>query len=214
MSEQEKYYAAYCRLDTRSGDSEIIVDGNTVVIAAELGMLEQTHVTDRGKEVERIVLSRGDMAMGFLPDNVYKQVHKLQDQGWTCRAFASVAVFDKRSESYWVEAAVICYRPQDAQIFEPFVKALANSIAKGEHPDITLSPKELEQVIESKGMWANYKPQKLPKLEKGSAYYKTKRTMTENMAYAAAGGNKGCYIGLYAVTFCIIFAIIWFVFLR
>lgn len=214
MSEPEKYYAAYCQLETTSGDSQIVVDGNTVIIAAELDMLEQTHVTNRGKEVERIVLSRGDQAMGFLPDNVYKQVRRLKEKGWICRAFASAAVFDKRDESYWAEAAVICYRPKDAEIFEPFVNALAHSIAKGDHPDITLSPKELDQVFESKGMWTNYKPQKLPKLEKGTAYYKTKRTMTENMAYAAAEGNKGCYIGLFLVTFCVIFSIVWFVFLR
>lgn len=214
MSETETYYATYCRLETTSGDSEIIVDGNTVVIGAELNMLEQVHVTERGKEVERSVLSRGDYAFGFLPSNVYKQVHKLLEAGWMCRAFASAVAFDKRDDTYWVEAAVICYRPQDAEIFEPLVKALANSIAKGDHPDVTLTPKELGLLIESKGMWANYKPQKLPKLDKGVAYYKTKRTMTEKMAYAGAEGNKGCYVGMFLVTFCIIFSIVWLLFLR
>lgn len=214
MSESEGYYATYCRLDTENGGTRAIVDGNVVIVGSELSCLEEVHVTDRGKEVERTVLSRGDQALGFLPANVQKRVHKLLEQGWICRAFASAVVFDKRDESYWVEAAVICFPAADADIFTPFVNALARSIAKGDHPDVTLSPKEFDQVIESKGMWADYRSQKLPKLEKGTAYYKTKQTMTERMAYAAADGNKGCYVGMFVVTFCIIFSIIWFFFLR
>lgn len=46
------------------------------------------------------------------------------------------------------------------------------------------------------------------------AYYKTKRMMTENLAYAAAEGNKGCYVGLFIVLFLIIFCIVSFFILR
>lgn len=87
-------------------------------------------------------------------------------------------------------------------------------IAKGDHPAIALSSKELEHVIESGGQWADVKSQQLPKLEKGVAYFKTKRTMTENLAYAAAAGNKGCYVGLFVVLFVIIFLIVSFFIFR
>lgn len=214
MSESEMYYATYCRLETQSGDSRVIVDGNTVVIASELTFTEQLHITERGKELNRIVLSRGDQALGFLPENVYKQVSKRMNDGWICKAYSSAVAFDKRSDSYWVEAAVFCYQENEAEALERFVAAMVKRIAKGEHPAIALSSKELQQVIESKGAWSQVPSQKLAKLEKGSAYYKTKRTMTENMAYAAAEGNKGCYAGLYVVVFCIIFSIVWFFFLR
>lgn len=214
MSDPETYFATYCRLDTSSGDSRVVVDGNTIVIASELTLTRQTHVTDRGKEIERIVLSRGDQAMGFLPDNVCKQVLRYLDEGWICRAFSSAAVFNKLEDEHWCEAAVICYRPEDEGTFNTFVDGLSARMAKGDHPAVALSPKELAQVMESQGTWNGYKSQKLPKLEKGSAYYKTKRTMTENMAYAAAEGNKGCYVGLFVVTFIIIFSIVWFLFLR
>lgn len=214
MSDTDIYYAAYCRLDTRSGDSHVIVDGNTVVIAAELAYTEQLHVTERGKEVERIVLSRGDQALGFLPDDVCKQVKKRLEQGWELRAFSSAVAFEKRDDSYWVEAAVFCYDPRESAAIDAFIATTVKRIAKGEHPAISLSPKELQQVIETKGEWAQNAAQKLPKLPKGSAYYKTKRTMTENLAYAAAEGNKGCYVGLFVVVFCIIFTIVWFLFLR
>ena len=68
--------------------------------------------------------------------------------------------------------------------------------------------------MSSKGQWADVKSQQLPKLEKGVAYFKTKRTMTENLAYAAAEGNKGCYVGLFVVLFVIIFLIVSFFIFR
>ena len=77
-----------------------------------------------------------------------------------------------------------------------------------------VSEEELEHVIESGGQWADVKSQQLPKLEKGVAYFKTKRTMTENLAYAAAAGNKGCYVGLFVVLFVIIFLIVSFFIFR
>ena len=214
MSEPETYYATYCRLDEASGDSCVVINPNAVTIAAELTVTKEIHVTHRGKEVPRILLSHGKEAMGFLPDRVYRQVDKLLEEGWTCRAFASAVIFDKPHEAYWVEVAVICYRSEDASIFEPFVSAIAKRMAKGEHPAIALSSKELEHVIESAGQWSDVKSQQLPKLEKGMAYYKTKRMMTENLAYAAAEGNKGCYVGLFVVLFIIIFCIVSFFILR
>ena len=214
MSESEIYYATYCRLDEASGDNCVIVNGNAVVVGSELTLTKQVQVTDRGKEVPCIVLSRGDIAMGFLPDKVFKQVDRLLDDGWTCRAFASAVIFDKIHDIYRVEVAVICYREKDAAAFEPFVASLMGRMAKGDHPVVSLSPKEVDHVIETGGQWADVKTRKLPKLDMGTAYYKTKRTMTENMAYAAAEGNKGCYVGLFVVVFLIIFSIVSFIFLR
>ena len=145
---------------------------------------------------------------------VTKQVDGLLDDGWTCRAFASAVVIDKIRNTNWVEVAIVCYPSKDAPVFEPFVASIADRIAKGDHPAIALSSKELEHVIESGGQWADVKSQQLPKLEKGVAYFKTKRTMTENLAYAAAAGNKGCYVGLFVVLFVIIFLIVSFFIFR
>ena len=214
MSDKELYYAAYCILDTQNADSIITVNGNTVVVGAELHMTPQTHVTERGKEVDRIVLSRGEMAMGFLPPDTSKQVKKRLDEGWTCRFLTVAAIFDKRSDSFATEAVAFCYDPAYESTFEPFIASMEKRIAKGERPVVALSPKELARVIESSGTWNETKSQKMPKLERGTAYYKTKRTNTEKLALQAASGNKGCYVGLFVVVFAIIFSIIWFIFLR
>ena len=143
MPEPENYYATYCRLEEASGDSCVVLNANAVIIAAELTVTKQVHVTKRGKEVPRILLSRGKEAMGFLPDKVFKQVDGLLDDGWTCRAFASAVVIDKIRNTNWVEVAIVCYPSKDAPVFEPFVASIADRIAKGDHPAIALSSKEL-----------------------------------------------------------------------
>ena len=176
--------------------------------------IKEIHVTEKGKEVPRILLSRGDVAMGFLPDKVFNRVSKLLDEGWICRAFASAVIIDKISDVTQVEVAVICYQPDVAAAVDSFIDTLVKHMAKGERPVIDLSPKEVEHLVENAGQSTEIKLQKLPKLEKGRAYYKTRRTMTENMAYAAAEGNKGCYVGLFIVVFLVIFSIVSFFFLR
>ena len=214
MTDEQKYYASYCKLDNTNGDSIIKVDGNTMVIGAELSFTNQVHVTQKGKEVPRIVLARGDQAMGFLPGKEYKKVVELQEKGWICRAFLSLAVYNKLENMYWGEVALVCYSKDYEEEFGVFCDKLAKRLSKGGRPAIVLSSKEAARLIETKGQWAEMKEIKRPKLEVGSAYYKTRRTFAENMAYAAAEGNKGCYVGLFIVVFIIIFSIIWFIFLR
>lgn len=207
------YYGTYCILDKTSGDSGVTVDGNMAAIGGELDWTPQLHVTLRGKEVPRVVLSRGKNALGFLPEPVFKQVKKCLDANWTCRAFASLVIFDKLKDSYLVEAAVICYAPEHETEFARFAELMAARIAKGEHPGVALSEKEIAHVLEAQGAWAGTKPAKLPELKKGSALYKTKQTMTERFANAAANKNKGCYLAVFAVLVVII-AAVWLLFFR
>lgn len=185
-----------------------------MIIGAELTFTHQVHVTQKGKEVSRIVLARGDQAMGFLPSKEYKKVTELQEKGWTCRAFLSLAVYNKLENTYWGEVALVCYSKEHEEEFGVFCGKIEKALSKGGRPAIDLSSKEVSRVIETKGQWTGIKEIKRPKLEVGSAYYKTRRTFAENMAYAAAEGNKGCYVGLFIVVFIIIFSIIWFIFLR
>ncbi len=206
------YYGTYCILDKTSGDSGVNVDGNMAAIGGELDWTPQLHVTLRGKEVPRVVLSRGENALGFLPENVFKQVKKCLDAGWTCRAFSSLVIFDKLKDSYLIEVAVICYADEHATEFARFAELIAARIAKGEHPGVALSEKEVAHVLEAQGAWADTKPAKLPALKKGSALYKTKQTMTERIANAAASKNKGCYIAVVAVLVVIIAAVLLLVF--
>ena len=202
------YYGAYCILDNKSGDSGVVVDGNMAVIGAELDWTPQLHVTLRGKEVPRVVLSRGDKALGFIPEQQFKRVKACLDAGWTCRAFTSLVIFDKLADRYLIEVALICYREEDEKTFSTFCDLVGDRIAKGEHPSVALSEKELSRVLESKGTWAQMKPAKLPEIKKGAALYKTKRTVTERAALAAAGKNKGCYIALVVVLVVIIAAVL------
>lgn len=207
------YYATYCILDNTSGDSGVTVDGNMAAIGGELDWTPQLHVTLKGKEVPRVVLSRGKNALGFIPQDVFKQVRKCLDEGWTCRAFTSLSIFNKLEDRYLIEAAIICYAPEHARELGKFTDLIAVRIAKGDHPGVALSEKELAHVLEAGGAWADTKPAKLPTLQKGSALYKTRQTVTERLANAAAGGNKGCYVAVVAVVVVII-AVVWLLFFR
>lgn len=208
------YFGTYCMLENTSGSSAVQVDGNMVVIGTPLEFTREVHVTDRGKEVPRIVLSRGQNALGFLPANVYKRVAKLMDAGWTCRAYPSLSIFDKLHESYSTEVALICSAPGEDATFDAFAQLMAARIAKGEHPAVALSDKELARVREAGGQWVQTKRTPLPEVKKGTAYFKTKQTTTERLALAAASGNKGCYVALVAVVLVIIAAICLLVFIR
>lgn len=213
MSEPEIYYATYCRLDEASGDSCVIVNPNAVVIAAELTVTKEIHVTEKGKEVPRILLSRGDVAMGFLPDKVFNRVSKLLDEGWMCRAFASAVIIDKVSDITQVDVAIICYQPDVAAAIDPFINTLVKHMAKGERPIIDLSPKEVEHVIECAGQSNEIKLRNCPSSRRGG--HTTRQAHDDReCACAAAEGNKGCYVGLFIVVFLIIFSIVSFIFLR
>ena len=214
MSLQDtRYFGTYCRLDETSGDSGIIVDGNSWPIGSELELTPQLHVTARGKEVPRVVLGKGDKAAGFVPEGAFKQLKKCLDADWTCRAIVSLVVYDKLAEKHWVEAALFCYPEELSESMGVFVSNMAARIAKGEHPVVSLSEKELSYVLDSKGAWVQTKPQPLPELAKGSAYYKTKQTLTERLAWQAASGNKGCVVAIVAVVVVVV-ALVVFAFFR
>lgn len=207
------YYGTYCMLEDTSGDTHVHVDGNMVVIGTELDWTSEVHVTERGKEVPRIILSRGENAIGFLPNEMRKRVQKLLDAGWTCRAFSSASIFYKLEDRYLTEVAIICYAPEHAREFDAMCSLMAKRLAKGEHPAVALSEKETAHVLSEKGQWADTKQAELPKLMKGAAYYKTKQTATERMALSAASGNKGCYVAVVACLVVIIAIVCLLVFL-
>ena len=214
MATNDTYQAMYCRLEDKSGDSFIKGDGNTLSVGAELELTPQLHVTHRGKEVPRVVLGRGNQAAGFVPDSAFKQLKRALEADWVCRAFVSAVAFDKVTDSYWSEVALIMYAPEQKEVFDPFVDALANRIAAGDHPAVNLSDKDLARVIETHGEWCETKNIQLPDLPKSQAWYKTRRTATERAASAAAGGKKGCYVGLAAAVVVVIAIVLAVLFLR
>lgn len=205
------YYGTYCLLDETSGDSGIKVDGNSWPIGSEVELTPQLHVTERGKEVPRVVVGRKDQAAGFVPQDAFKHLKKAMDENWVCRAFPSAVIFDKTTDKYTVEIALMCYPLEQREAFDVFVERIAERIAKGEHPAVTLSEKERAHVLESNGQWSATKSQELPKLPKGRAYFKTRRTFTEGLALSAASGHYGKLIACILAVVVVIAVILYFV---
>ena len=188
------YFGTYTTLEHTSGDSVIRVDGNLTVIGSELDLTRETHVTRRGKEVPRIILSRGSAAMGFVPASLHRRLDAMLDAGWTCHAIASTSIFYKLEDRYITEVALICAAPGNAAATDAFASRIAAQIARGGHPDVNLSAKELSSMLAADGQWSPGHDSKRAEPMKGAAYYKTRQTATERLALAAAAGNKGCWV--------------------
>lgn len=207
-ADRQGFFATYCVLDDTSGDSHIRVDGNMTVIGAELDFTREMHVTHRGKEVPRIVLSRGTNAMGFVPASLFRRLDAMLDAGWTCRAVASTSVYDKLAERFSTEVAVICAAPDIAEAAGIFADRAFAKIARGSHPDINLSAKELSAMLGCGGQWDSPRESSRITPGKGAAYYKTRQTATERMALAAASGSIGCWVALAVCVLAVLVAVV------
>lgn len=211
---EDVYFSAYCRLDNTSGDSTVDLDGNVVGIGRDLDVVPDLQITERGKEVFRVIIKQGDITLGFLPKNTGERVRERLDEGWVCHVYPTYVVYDKETEGFWCEVAVVCYDPAHADALDAFSAHLAKRFAAGDHPAIDLTPEELSTLVESGGAQLPTRTKALPKLSKKSAYYKTKQTTAEKAATAAASGNKGCYVALVAVTLLVVALIVCFFLFR
>ena len=205
----ERYYGTYCKLENRNDTTEIKLDGNSVFVGNPAQLHVETHVTEAGKEKPRVIVARDEkMAIGFLPTGVAKRVIALSKKGWLVHAFPALVVFDKLNDSYWCEVALVAYPPEERAAFDPFVERLKERIAKGDHPEVALSDKQLDRVIETAGEWCDMPAAPLPSISKGSALYKTHRTQTESLAKTASNHGKGCMVAVVAVLVVVVLVIL------
>ena len=202
------YFGAYCRLDEKSGDTEFELDGNIWSIGSELELFPELHITERGKEVPRVVVGVGDKRAGFVPAREFARLKQCMEDGWVCHAYPSLVAYEKAS-FYWLEIALVCYDPAHAEAFDKFAAAMQTRIANGERPNVDLSSKQVQHVIESGGSWSEVESLGTPALKKGTVPYKTKTTLAEKAAQGAATGNKGCYVAV-VVVLVVIIAIVLF----
>lgn len=210
----QNFFATYCRLELESEEQIAQPHGDTIVIGQEIKLKCETYINNRGKDVIRVtVLNLADELLGFLP---YREAHRIFDcskDNWTCCVVPSAVGFKESDRSFWAEVAVFCYSEDKIAILKPFVKQLIERISEGDHPSLSISEKTFERLLSGADIQYELKKAKLPKLAKGEAYYKTKQTQTERMILAAADRKKGCYWGAAAVAI-VIAAIIIFIVLK
>jgi len=140
---------------------------------------------------------------------------------WTVRCTLALITYNTASKGFHAEYACFCY---DAAAKEACVKAvetfIQNSIQRitgGMHPGLALNQIQFAKVMESGGDWYLTKELPWPELEKGSVFYRRRRTATERLIAVALEHNKGCstlsWFGL-AIILVLIGWAVWFIFFR
>ena len=210
-----RYFGPFCKLVKEDDGDVMTPDQNAVRIGVPMKIVHEVHVTQRGKEYDRVYVndSTGRPA-GFLSKQLTKQVVSLFDQGWLCHAVPTLVVYDKKEGGYWAEVALICYPAEYKSEFDAYVKTFCKKVAAGNHPVVSLSEEQIDQVLESGGTWSDIPNAPLPHINKDSAVYKSKQTSTEKLANTAIEHTTGCYIVLIAATVLVVALAVWFFFLR
>lgn len=111
-----------------------------------------------------------------------------------------VAFTDHPGEGrYWGQAAVICYSPAYAKEFDKFVANVAGKIGADIRPRVDFDAEAVEKIIDSGGEWMPSQNVVLPDNQKGMAFIKRRRRMTDKLIDQGRAGNKGCYVASWAV---------------
>jgi len=105
--------------------------------------------------------------------------------------------------------AVIAYPAVEGEAFQKFADAVAKKIGEGVHPDITLTPDGVQQVIDAQGAWLPEKNIPYPTLDKGTVFLKKRRSLMDCVVEHGRKGNIGCYIIIWAVLLGLVALIIW-----
>ena len=145
-------------------------------------------------------------SLGAFDASASHRIRKAADAGLVCRAFVSAVIYAENNGLFWAEYAIICYPADNSDIWNTFCSNASRLIAKGEHPGIKLSDKEIHRIVESNGTWFDVGSMERAKLPKGVVYFKKRRSTADNLVDKAVGGKKGCKVA--ATIFWIVLAIV------
>lgn len=208
-----RYYATYCKLDTASETEHCTVNGDAIAVGLELTFSTEDYVNERGKECVRgIVTNPVKQVVGYLPADCARRFCDLAKAGWTIRIAASAVGFHEKDRSFWIEAAIFAYEPEYKKMLGAFVNGCLDRIGKGDRPDIRLSEKLIDAALEDKNVCKTVRNTTYPKLPKGDAYYKRRRTQSEGMIMAGSARKPGCIVGTiaaYAVIIAVVVFLVW-----
>lgn len=140
--------------------------------------------------------NRFGQRIGYLDAAMSRTVRTLQAEGLkVCAVLSFVAFTDHPDEGhYWGQVALLCFKPADAAAFRSFVANVAKRMGEGLRTNVDLGPEGVAKVLESNGAWVPSQTVPFPENEKGTAYLKKRRKMSERVIEQGRKGNKGCYV--------------------
>ena len=162
---------------------------------------------------------RSERCIAYLEKDLSKELSALLDEGWTIHCILAFIIFVSEKKTFSAQFACFCCSPEltDEQktVLENFIRNMVGRIADATHPGLDLTQEQFVRVIESRGEWFLTKREPWPELQKGSVYYRRRRTFNDRLIGAALKGNIGCAVASWTATAIIIIAIglaIWFFF--
>lgn len=198
----DKFFGSYERFSTPSKKEAAVLLGadNLVGDRYDIVFKTENHVSVAWLK------NRFEGEIGFLNARVSRTLSVLAARGWKLNAVLSFVAYSDIPEpgEYWGEVALICYDPVLEASFFPFVGTFGADMVDGNRRSLKLNDHELQRIIDSNGAWLPSTKIKLPTLDKGTAFIKTRRSFTEKMVELGRKGNKGCYLVSWFFILCLV----------
>jgi hypothetical protein len=212
------------------GVSRVAEKGATVIVPADAKAEDGDSATDPGDDVStaggddkassdtrhsdvREILNSENVVVGSIRGSSVRRLNELESRGWQVRCYLALTTIDGATKRLGAHIACMAYNADPElgyeQTFLTFCKNIALRIGTGERPSLSLGSKQLTQVLESKGYWYLTKVEKRPVLPKGTQVYKSRRTLTENLADYGNRHRTGCSIAATVFWVALIGLIVW-----
>ena len=188
----EKYYGNYTHFEALSKkDAAALLGSDNIVgdvFSLENDMVDGQHRT--------WIVNKFGKRVGYLEEKASKKMSLLQAEGLECKAILSFVAFSDHPDEghYWGEVGIVCYSPAYEDDFAVFISKVSKSIGDDVRPQLALGESAVSKIIESHGEWMPKQTVSIPKVEKGTAILKRRRSGMDKMVELGRSGNKGCYV--------------------
>lgn len=156
------------------------------------------------------LINRFNQRVGYFEPEYSRDLSILKAQGMELTALLALVAFTDHPEPgfYWGEVAVIAYNPTLSQAMDAYIAGLSKELGDGRRPRVDLEDRAVDSIIQSQGDWIPRDTAPSLSKEKGTAFVKTRRSVTDRLIEESRRGNKGCYIASWVFLLAIVAALI------
>ena len=185
------YFGTYARFNTSSKKDGAALMGPDNLV----GDIYNIEFRVENGRTTAWMINRFGAHIGFFDAKTSRQLSLCKAQDMTLKALLAFVAYDEAPDPgvYWGEVALVCYPASEAEIFEVYIETLSKRMAQGIRPEIDLNEQGYQHVVDSNGSWTPKETVPLPKMKSGSAFVKTRRSLSESLIEQGRKGNKGCY---------------------
>ena len=188
----QRYFGKYVDFQTASkADAGALLGANNAV-----GDIYDIDIEiEEGIHKAWLVSKFGDR-VGYFDADFSRKLSLRAAEGLQLRAILSFVAFTDHPDEghYWGQAAVICYSAAYEAEFDRFIGNVAAKIGQDVRPRIDLGEDAVQSIIDSDGEWMPKQTISLPDVNKGIAFIKRRRSVTDKLIDQGRAGNKGCYV--------------------